>query len=230
MPALSRYNRAAGMTRRVYNRFCPLSLALEDVGDRWTLHVVYALLSGPKRYAELKLFLDGAGSNVLGDRLRRLADARVVGRQTGDRPGSEITYHLTERGRALAPAIKALVDWGLPALTHPGETTGNGPTGDVFDQTWAIADPNLIRDEAYQWTVDGVDTALVVSGRSLVRTPGAARNPVAAMVTTTHVLSALAGGAITVAQAMKSGELALTGDEAAIRRMFIVTGLPGGGL
>src|SRR5262252_8735874 len=181
------------MARRVYNRFCPLSLALEDVGDRWTLHIVYALLPGPKRYAELKLFLDGAGSNVLGDRLRHLADAHVVGRQTGDRPGSETTYYLTERGRGLAPVIKALVDWGLPVLTHP-----NGPAHEVFDQTWAIPDPNLILDETYQWTIDGIDSELVVSGRSLVRTPGPARDPVATMVTTTEVLSVLAGRGMTV--------------------------------
>src|SRR5215813_508147 len=126
------------MARRVYNRFCPLSLALEDVGDRWTLHIVFALLSGPKRYAELKLFLDGAGSNVLGDRLRRLADARVVGRQTGDRPGSDVTYHLTERGYALAPVIKALVDWGLPALTVSGTAIDASADREVFDQTWTI--------------------------------------------------------------------------------------------
>jgi DNA-binding HxlR family transcriptional regulator len=216
------------MPRRVYNRFCPLSMALEDVGDRWTLHVVYALLSGPKRYAELRLFLDGAGSNVLGDRLRRLADARVVGRQTGDRPGSDTTYYLTERGRALAPVIKALVNWGLPAMTHRSDVNGNGAAREVFDQTWAIPDPNLILDEAYQWTVDGVDTALVVSGRSVVRTPGTARNPVAAMVTTSEALSSIAGGVTTLTQAVASGEIALTGDAAAIRRMFIVTGLPGG--
>src|SRR5258708_38907702 len=96
------------MPRRAYNRFCPLSLALDDVGDRWTLHVVYALLSGPKRYADLKLFLDGAGSNVLGDRLRRLAHAHGVGRRTGDRPGSATTYYLTHRGLAPAPASQSL--------------------------------------------------------------------------------------------------------------------------
>jgi DNA-binding HxlR family transcriptional regulator len=215
------------MPRRVYNRFCPLSLALEDVGDRWTLHIVYALLSGAKRYAELKLFLDGAGSNVLGDRLRRLADAGVVGRRTGDRPGSETTYYLTERGRGLAPVIKALVDWGLPALTHPKEGAGNGFADEVFDQTWAIPDANLIQDETYQWTVDGVESQLVVSGRTLVRTPGSARNPVAALVTTTDVLAALAGGTMTAAQALASGQLVLTGPQEAVRRMLIVTGLPG---
>jgi DNA-binding HxlR family transcriptional regulator len=215
------------MTRRAYDRFCPLSLALEEVGDRWTLHVVYALLSGPKRYADLKLFVDGAGSNVLGDRLRRLADAHVVGRQTGDRPGSETTYVLTERGRALAPVIKALVDWGLPTLTGADETVRDGEADEVFDQTWAVPDPSLIQDEVYQWSVDGVDTALAVSGYSLVRTPGPAREPVATMVTTTEVLSALAGGTTTVAQAVASGQLLLTGGKEAIRRMFLVTALPG---
>jgi DNA-binding HxlR family transcriptional regulator len=214
------------MTRRAYNRFCPLSLALEDVGDRWALHIVYALLQGPKRYAELKLFLDGAGSNMLGDRLRRLADARVVGRQTGDRPGSDITYYLTERGYALAPVIKALVDWGLPALTRSGATIHSSLEPEVFDQSWTIPDPSLIEDETYQWSVDGVDTALVISGRSLIRSPGAARSPAAAMVTTTKVLSALAGGGLSVAQAVASGELVLTGSPEAIQRMFIVTGLP----
>lgn len=215
------------MARRVYNRFCPLSLALEDIGDRWTLHVVYALLSGPKRYAELKHFLDGAGSNVLGDRLRRLADAHVVGRQTGARPGSETTYYLTERGRALTPVIKALVDWGLPALTRSDMEVDGGREPEVFDQTWAIPDPGLIQDETYQWTVDGVTSELVVSGCSLVRTPGPARNPIAAMITTSDVLKALAGGGTTVAQAVASGELVLTGPEDAIRRMLKVTALPG---
>ena len=87
-------------------------MALEDVGDRWTLHIVYALLGGPKRYADLRVFLAGAGSNVLSDRLRQLADAQIVSRRTGDRPGSEATYHLTERGDALAPVVEALVRGG----------------------------------------------------------------------------------------------------------------------
>ena len=217
------------MPRRVFNRFCPLSLALEDVGDRWTLHVVYALLSGPKRYAELKLFLDGAGSNVLGDRLRRLADAHVVGRRTGDRPGSETTYYLTERGLALAPAIKALAQWGMPSLTLSNSPDDDVPEPEVFDQTWAIPDPRMIVDETYQWTVDGVDTELVVSGSSLVRTRRQARNPAATLVTTTAILSALAAGETTVANALESGDLVLNGPEDAIRRMFIVTALPGSG-
>jgi DNA-binding HxlR family transcriptional regulator len=215
------------MARRVYSRFCPLSLALEDVGERWTLHIVYALLTGPKRYADLKHFLDGAGSNVLGDRLRRLADARVVGRRTGNRPGSDTTYYLTDRGLGLAPVIKALVQWGMPALTLSDAQSDGRAGPEVFDQTWAVPDPGLIEDETYEWTIDGVATELVVDGRSVVRTLGPARNPVARMVTTTAVLNALAAGETTLAGAVDAGVLTLDGMPDAIRRMLTVTALPG---
>ena len=202
-------------------------MALEDVGDRWTLHIVYALLEGPKRYADLKAFLAGAGSNVLGDRLRNLADARIVSRVAGERPGTDVRYQLTERGLALAPVVQALVRWGMASLTLTAPASESAPDHEVFDQTWAIPDASLVQDETYEWTVDGVATELVVAGSSLVRTAGPAHAPVVAMVTTTPVLSALAGGMISVAEAVASGELVLTGPKEAIRRMFIVTGLPG---
>src|SRR5437870_3034849 len=118
------------MARRSYNRFCPLSMALEEVGDRWTMHIVYALLDGPKRYGELNAYLHGAGSNVLADRLKRLAGAGVIGRRTGAAPGSDTTYHLTERGMGLAPVIQGLVRWGF-ALLLPAASDGEP---EVFDQ------------------------------------------------------------------------------------------------
>src|SRR6516165_2792337 len=78
--------------RRAYDRLCPLSLALDQVGDRWTLHILMALLGGPKRYAELKKLLTGAGTNILSDRLRGLAANGLVSRTTGNAPGTE-TLH-----------------------------------------------------------------------------------------------------------------------------------------
>jgi hypothetical protein len=86
----------------------------------------------------------------------------------------------------------------------------------VFDQTWAVADPKLIADETYQWTVDGVQTELVVSGLSLVRTRGPARNPVVTLVTTAAVLWALAAGETIAANAVATGDLVLTRPDDAI--------------
>src|SRR5215475_5726634 len=101
-------NKADPASRRVYDRFCPLSLALDQVGERWTLHIIMSLMNGPKRYSELKRYLAGAGTNILSDRLRQLAGSGIVSRSTGNAPGSDTTYHLTERGAALAPVIGAL--------------------------------------------------------------------------------------------------------------------------
>jgi DNA-binding HxlR family transcriptional regulator len=212
------------MARRTYHRFCPLSMALEDVGDRWTLHIVYALLDGPKRYADLQAFLRGAGSNVLADRLKHLAKSGVVGRSTGDAPGSDTTYHLTERGRGLAPAIHGLVAWGFASLV-PSDDDAKPET---YDQTWAVPDPEAVVDEIYEWSVDGVEFELSVSGRFLTRTPGPAREPIVTLSMTSTALDSVLAGTRTIADAVEAKEVALTGPQDAIKRMFLITGFPAG--
>jgi DNA-binding HxlR family transcriptional regulator len=214
------------MAPRTYHRLCPLSMALEDVGDRWTLHIVYALLGGPKRYAELKAFLAGAGSNVLGDRLRHLADAQIVRRVAGDRPGSEVRYQLTERGLALAPVVQALVRWGMASLTLTAPSSGGSGDTEVFDQTWAIPDPALVADETYEWTVDGVQFELAVTGRSVTRTRGPARSPAVTLTATSAALDSVLAGERTLAEATAAGDVRLSGSPEAIGRMFTAVGFP----
>jgi len=215
------------MARRAYRRFCPIALALEEVGDRWTLLIIAALLlKGPQRYSDLKAFLAGAGSNVLGDRLRRLADAQVVGRSAGDRPGSEVTYQLTERGMALAPVIQGLAEWGLASLTLSAPASASQPDREVFDQTWAIPNADLVVDEVYQWTVDGVEFELAVSGCTIARSRGPARDPIVTLTTTSSVLQSLLSGERTLADAEQHGDLQLTGPRDAARRMFMAIGVP----
>jgi DNA-binding HxlR family transcriptional regulator len=197
-------------------------MALEDVGDRWTLHNVYSLLDGPKRYADLQAFLRGAGSNVLADRLRRLAESGVIGRSTGDTPGSDTTYHLTERGRGLTPAIQGLVAWGFASLLPSGKDA----KAETFDQSWAVPDAKSIADETCQWSVDGIEFELSVSGRSLTRTPGPARKPIVTLSMTRSALDSVLAGKRTIAEAAKAKQMTLTGPPDAIRRMFLITGFP----
>jgi DNA-binding HxlR family transcriptional regulator len=197
-------------------------MALEDVGDRWTLHIVYALLDGPMRYADLQAFLRGAGSNVLADRLRRLAESGVIGRSTGQTPGSDTTYHLTDRGLGLAPAIQGLVAWGFASLLPSGDDV----KPESFDQTWAVADPGAVADESYQWSVDGVEFELSVSGLSLTRTPGPARKPIVTLAMPRSALDSVLAGKRTIADAVQAGQMTLTGPPDAIRRMFVITGFP----
>ena len=61
----------------------------------------------------------GAGANILSERLRQLSANDLVGRTTGNVPGSDTTYHLTERGRDLGPVVGSLMTYGLYLLMPP---------------------------------------------------------------------------------------------------------------
>ena len=211
--------------RRTYDRFCPLSLALDQVGDRWTLHILMALLGGPKRYTELKQLLTGAGTNILSDRLRGLAANGLVSRTTGNAPGSETRYQLTERGAQLGPVIGGLATWGLALLT------GTAPGSDeqeqrVFDRTWTLDAATEALHESYQWSIDGVDLELAVRGDKIIRTTGRAAHPAVALTASSKTLASLVTGRQSVAEAIERDHMRLKGSKTAIRRMFHVTGFP----
>jgi len=212
--------------RRTYDRFCPLSLALDQVGDRWTLHILMALLGGPKRYTELKKLLTGAGTNILSDRLRGLTANGLVSRTTGNAPGSETRYRLTERGAQLGPVIGALATWGLALLT------GTAPGYDekeqqVFDRTWTLDAATKALYESYQWSIDGIAFELAVRGDKIIRTPGRTPGrPAVTLTASNATLASLVTGEQSVAEAIEHGHITLKGSKTAIRRMFHVIGFP----
>ena len=69
--------------------------------------------SGPHEWTETLLGAEasaaGAGANILSERLRQLSASDLVGRTTGNFPGSDTTYHLTDRGRDLGPVVGSLM-------------------------------------------------------------------------------------------------------------------------
>jgi DNA-binding HxlR family transcriptional regulator len=90
----------------------PLAEALSRVGDRWTLLVVEALLSGPRRFNDLLSQIPGIAANILSDRLKRLErDGLLVARPYSQRP-PRADYQLTAEGTELAGALRLLAHWG----------------------------------------------------------------------------------------------------------------------
>src|SRR5215468_602873 len=101
---------------RDYQQFCGLAHALELVGGRWSLLIARDLLSGPKRFTDLRAGLPGIPTNVLSGRLRDLEDAGVIRRQVQPRPSSGIGYELTEYGAALEESLVVLGMWGARSM------------------------------------------------------------------------------------------------------------------
>lgn len=109
---------------RSYGQLCSLALALDAIGDRWSLLIVRELLVRPggARYTDLRDGLPGIASNLLADRLRDLKAAGVVRREEPRPPVATPVLRLTERGAGLRSAVEALVLWGGELVpTTPGE-------------------------------------------------------------------------------------------------------------
>lgn len=89
-----------------------LARALAQVGDRWTLRVVHALLPGAQRFGQLQREL-GVAPNVLTQRLRALeADGLVLAEPYQQRPPRH-AYRLTTRGRELGGVLRLLAAWAV---------------------------------------------------------------------------------------------------------------------
>jgi DNA-binding HxlR family transcriptional regulator len=97
----------------------PLHEALADVGDRWTLLVVHALLGGPRRFNELQEELGGIAPNVLSQRLRRLEQTRLVLAEPYSERPPRYAYQLTPTGAELAGALRLLTQWGADRDDRP---------------------------------------------------------------------------------------------------------------
>jgi len=87
-----------------------LTAALEVIGQRWALLIVRELLAGSLRFGDLQRALPRIPSNILTTRLKEMQAAGIAYRVP--LAHNALAYALTERGRALSPAIEALEQWG----------------------------------------------------------------------------------------------------------------------
>jgi len=87
---------------------CSLARTLAVVGDWWTLLIVRDAFLGVRRFGDFQKSL-GIAKNILAARLELLTANDIL-----KRGGSEKrpVYALTESGRALLPAMVALMQWG----------------------------------------------------------------------------------------------------------------------
>ena len=92
---------------------CPITGALQMLGDKWTMLVVRELVSGPKRTMELLNSLFPISSRTLVARLRDMQKDGFLERTDFGGNPPHIEYALTDRGRLLLPLLESLRQLGL---------------------------------------------------------------------------------------------------------------------
>ncbi len=85
--------------------------AVELVGKRWTGAILSVLMDGPLRFSEVKTLVPDLSDRLLSERLKELENEGIVERRVQDDLPARVEYTLTEKGRALEPAVRALKDW-----------------------------------------------------------------------------------------------------------------------
>lgn len=91
---------------------CPGACALDLVGDKWTLLVVRDLLRGRHTFSELLAADEGIPTNILADRLKKMAAAGLVLAEPYQDKPRRWRYELTPKGRDLSYVLVAMARWG----------------------------------------------------------------------------------------------------------------------
>lgn len=93
------------------NSLCPkFEKAMKILSQRWSGLIVSQLLSGPQRFCTIEASLPISG-RLLSERLKDLEREGIVRREVYPETPVRIEYSLTEKGKALQPALKEIENW-----------------------------------------------------------------------------------------------------------------------
>ena len=91
---------------------CPVETTLLLMGDKWKVLIVRDLLTGTKRFGELKKSLNGISQKVLTSHLRTMEKNGLITRKVYPQVPPKVEYTLTEVGESLKQVHDAMLDWG----------------------------------------------------------------------------------------------------------------------
>jgi DNA-binding HxlR family transcriptional regulator len=196
-----------------YEQGCPVAVALDLIGDRWTLLFLRDLTHAPMRFVDLQRINPKVSPNLLTKRLRALQAAGIVTRRELPPPAAATVYELDPRARdMLLPVLNGLGRFGAYLF----ENAPAGPTDAVVEQMrlnghWVLA-KGVDFEAAYRFRLDPHDLGLTVGPTVFEPSVTPPERPDAIIdsdpVTLTHLFNA----GVTLHEAESTGRLRIDGD------------------
>lgn len=91
---------------------CPVETTLTLISDKWKVLILRDLLTGTKRFGELKKSIGGVSQKVLTAQLRQMEESGLLTRKVYPEVPPRVEYTLTELGYSLKPILDAMWAWG----------------------------------------------------------------------------------------------------------------------
>jgi DNA-binding HxlR family transcriptional regulator len=110
---------------------CGIDAAMDVIGGKWKVLILWALNERPCRFGELRRELPGVTEKVLASHLREMESDGLVHREAYDEVPPRVEYSLTERGKSLNEALEPLGAWGRANVL--GSSPAAGQVGEDDD-------------------------------------------------------------------------------------------------
>ena len=91
---------------------CPVETTLSLIGDKWKVLIIRDLLTGTKRFGELKKSVGSISQKVLTQNLRQMEQDGLVNRKVYAEVPPRVEYSLTSLGFSLKPILDVMWSWG----------------------------------------------------------------------------------------------------------------------
>ena len=91
---------------------CPVETTLTLISDKWKVLILRDLLTGTKRFGELRKSIGTVSQKVLTSQLRQMEESGLLTRKVYAEVPPRVKYTLTELGYSLKPIMDAMWAWG----------------------------------------------------------------------------------------------------------------------
>jgi len=91
---------------------CPVEITLMMLGSKWKVLIIRELLTGTKRFGELKKSVGKITQKVLTSNLRDMEESGLVERKVFPEVPPRVEYTLTDIGYSLAVVLDSMAEWG----------------------------------------------------------------------------------------------------------------------
>lgn len=214
------------MAGKEYDQYCPMALALERLGERWTLLIVRDLLAGPRRYSDLQISLPGIGTNILASRLKGLVEMGLATKRELPPPAASTVYELTPAGRGLGPVLFELGKWGMQFM-HEQEFKPEQFIEGLRSRYILVLDREPQGDHSIELVVNGHSAAIRLAPNRYEVEPGPAESPDVRVEADGETFMELFALGRTVEDAVADGSLTCEGDLDALRELVRCISLVG---
>ncbi|MDQ0713214.1 DNA-binding HxlR family transcriptional regulator [Streptomyces luteogriseus] len=103
---------------------CGIDAAMDVIGGKWKVLILWALNERPCRFGELRRELPGITEKVLASHLREMEADGLVHREAYDEVPPRVEYSLTARGVSLNEALEPLGAWGRANVLSASPAAG----------------------------------------------------------------------------------------------------------